>query len=293
MTMNNITVGIYSYKGKKVFDVIDSLLNNKNDNTTVTINLKDQHPMDREDQFKSIIKKYNNSSGSYHHVFWDWIVSPISHKEEILRIAKNEYYLFLSDNILLSQNWDTKLIDFISNKNIILSGNKNINLTNKNLFYLNKNESDIDNFTKTQYINRDFIFGRTSIFKKINLPKYIKYDGEEEILSIRYFMNELDIYAIPSNIYNYCCETSIKNLYTPFQTSHKYNEAISLIKNGYNSFESYDINKLKEFWQYHNFNINKIKKIPFENNDVSYDPNSSKYDKIDGRRFIDKQNTIN
>jgi len=293
MTMNSIGIGIYSYKGKKIFDVIDNLLKNKNENTIITINLKDQHPMDRSEQFKSIIKKYKNVNGSYHHVFWDWITSPITHKQEILRITKNEYYLFLSDNILLSKNWDLELINFINNKNIILSGNKNIKLINKNLFYIDKIENDIDIFTKTQYINRDFIFGRTSIIKTIDLPKYIKYDGEEETLSIKYFISGFDIYAVPTNLYSYCCETSIKNIYTPFQTGHNYNEVVSLMKNGHNLFESYDINKIKEFWQYHNFNINKIKKIPFETNDVNYDPNSAKYDKIDGRRFIDKQNAIN
>jgi hypothetical protein len=293
MTMNSIGIGIYSYKGKKIFDVIDNLLKNKNENTIITINLKDQHPMDRSEQFKSIIKKYKNVNGSYHHVFWDWITSPITHKQEILRITKNEYYLFLSDNILLSKNWDLELINFINNKNIILSGNKNIKLINKNLFYIDKIENDIDIFTKTQYINRDFIFGRTSIIKTIDLPKYIKYDGEEETLSIKYFISGFDIYAVPTNLYSYCCETSIKNIYTPFQTGHNYNEVVSLMKNGHNLFESYDINKIKEFWQYHNFNINKIKKIPFETNDVDYDPNSAKYDKIDGRRFIDKQNAIN
>jgi hypothetical protein len=291
--MNSIGIGIYSYKGKKIFDVIDNLLKNKNENTIITINLKDQHPMDRSEQFKSIIKKYKNVNGSYHHVFWDWITSPITHKQEILRITKNEYYLFLSDNILLSKNWDLELINFINNKNIILSGNKNIKLINKNLFYIDKIENDIDIFTKTQYINRDFIFGRTSIIKTIDLPKYIKYDGEEETLSIKYFISGFDIYAVPTNLYSYCCETSIKNIYTPFQTGHNYNEVVSLMKNGHNLFESYDINKIKEFWQYHNFNINKIKKIPFETNDVDYDPNSAKYDKIDGRRFIDKQNAIN
>jgi hypothetical protein len=293
MTMNSIGIGIYSYKGKKIFDIIDNLLKNKNENTIITINLKDQHPMDRSEQFKGIIKKYKNVNGSYHHVFWDWITSPITHKQEILRITKNEYYLFLSDNILLSKNWDLELINFINNKNIILSGNKNIKLINKNLFYIDKIENDIDIFTKTQYINRDFIFGRTSIIKTIDLPKYIKYDGEEETLSIKYFVSGFDIYAVPTNLYSYCCETSIKNIYTPFQTGHNYNEVVSLMKNGHNLFESHDINKIKEFWQYHNFNINKIKKIPFETNDVNYDPNSAKYDKIDGRRFIDKQNAIN
>lgn len=298
MTMNEITVGIYSYKGKKLFDTVDSLLNNKSNNMKIIINIKDQHPIDRSDSFKEIINKYN-AAGSYHHVFWDWITSPIIHKEEILRIAKTEYYLFLSDNIIFTKDWDLKLINFIKNKNIVLSGNKKIKLSYKNLFYINKQETNINDFTETNYINRDFIFGRTSRFKQIGLPKYIKYDGEEEILSMKYFINNLNIYAVPTETYSYSCETSIKNLYTPFQTGHKYNEAIDLIKRGYNSFESFEpfesleINTIKDFWQYHNIDINKIKKIPFETDDVAYDPNSSKYDKIDGRRFIDKQNTIN
>lgn len=290
--MNEITVGIYSYKGKKLFDTIDSLLINKNNNTKLIVNVKDQHPMDRSDAFRQSINRFS-ATGSYHHIFWDWITSPIIHKEEILRIAKTEYYLFLSDNIIFTKDWDLKLINFIKNKNIILSGNKKIQLNYKNLFYINKEETDINDFTETNYINRDFIFGRTSTFKQIDLPKYIKYDGEEEILSIKYFINNLNIYAVPTKIYEYSCETSIKNLYTPFQTGHKYNEVISLMKNGYNSFESYNIEYIKDFWLYHNIDINKIKKIPFETNDVLYDPNSSKYDKIDGRRFIDKQNTIN
>jgi hypothetical protein len=295
MTMNDITVGIYSYKGKKLFETIEQLVLHKSENTHLTINVKDQHPMDRYENFKDIMNTYNDISGSYHHVFWDWIVSPIAHKEELLRIAKGKYYLFLSDNVSVKKNWDKDLIDHFETNNSIISGCGKIKLKHKNLFYLDVEVEDSDNFTLSNYINRDFIFGTTDIFKRYSMPKYLKYDGEEEVLSLQYFTNNIDIFSAPSDMYSYNCETSIKNIYTPFQTSHYYNKAIRLIKNGQNEFGSV-LSKIRDyalFWDYHKIDVKKIKYLPFENDDVLYNPNGSKYDKIDGRRFIDKQNEIN
>ena len=292
---NNITVGIYSYKGKKLFETIETLILNKSENTNLIINVKDQHPMDRYSNFKEIMNKYPKISGSYHHVFWDWIVSPIAHKEELLRIAKTKYYIFLSDNINVKNNWDLDLINHFEINNGIISGSGKIKLKHKNLFYLDIETEQSENFTLSNYINRDFIFGTTEIFKKYPMPKYLKYDGEQEVLSLQYFTEGINIFSAPSTMYSYNCETSIKNLYTPFQTSHYYNKAIRLMKEGNNEFASILL-KTKQrsmFWDYHKIDIKKIKYLPFENDDVLYNPNGAKYDKIDGRRFIDKQNAIN
>ena len=278
--MNEITISIYSYKGKKLFETIETLIKNCSKETKLVINIKDQHPMNREKIFKEILSR-GNANGAYHHVFWDWIKSPIIHKDELLRVAKTEYHMFLGDNLLLSEDWDKTLIDSLQN-NSIISGKNKLLLDYKNLFYLEKFYLEKKEFTLNNYIDRDMIFSKTKTIKSFELPKFLKYDGEEEFMSIMCYEKALDVYSCPDYLYYYSCPTSIKNLYSTFSTSHNYNVAINIMRENYNFFK-----------KYHNLDISKIKNLPFENNDVLYDPNEAKYDKIDGRRFIDKQNTIN
>lgn len=278
--MNEITISVYSYKGKKLFETIDNLIQNASNDTHLVINIKDQHPMNREKIFKELLVS-RQASGSYHHVFWDWITSPILHKNELLRISKTKYHMFISDNIILDKDWDKKLIENLKDDSVISGKNKTV-LSYSNLFYLNKNSELRQDFTLNNYIDRDLIFTTTKIMKTIALPTYLKYDGEEEVLSLLFYKKNIKVYSSPDSLYYYSCPTSIKNLYSTFSVSHNYNAAIDLMKDNYEFFK-----------KYHNLDISSIKYLPFNTNDVEYNPNESKYDKIDGRRFIDKQNIIN
>ena len=153
---------------------------------------------------------------------------------------------------------------------------------------------DIDNFTKTNYIDRNFIFGNVIMMKNSNLgtfnfPGWLKYHGEEEALSLQYFKDSIDIYAAPENIVKIGRYTTIEdfNYYVPFSKYHNYNELISLFKNNYNNIVGpVDADIVNDFSKYHNFSFSSLENLPFPTNDVNYRITDSSYDRVDGNRFI-------
>lgn len=286
--MNNIELFIYSYKGKNTRAVIDNLIANKSNETNLQIGLADQHPLNREELFKGIPNFY------YHHIFWDWLTNQCEYKYNFIKRSKSTYTMFINDNVMLAKDWDKKLVDFVADSNKVVSGAGKISIDNKNIFYIKKNISNTEEFTLNNFVNRELIFGKTEVLKKSIYPTYVKYNGEEEHLSLSLFCNGTDIYGAPSNIYKTIGDNSIETLYTPFSVDHNYNEVIDLLEYGKNRYSSV-LNRdrtLEDFIDFHGFNFKKLKKLPHEKNDVRYDPESLKMNKIDARRFIDRTKEI-
>ena len=284
--MSDITVVIYSYKGKLLKDVVNNLFINLSNDNSIDIIILDQHPFMRS----NIFEKQNVM---YHHIFWDWIYGPCVYKNNTIKNIKTKYTLLLSDNILLSKNWDTSLINFI-NKDIVISGNHKINLTNNNLFYLSKNEIPDSGFYLNQYIDKSFIFTETQNLLDISYPNYLKYNGEEEALSIKLFTHGKDIYSCPTNLYTKIGENTIETLYVPFSINHNYNEVIDLLNTGQNKFDSILNLKrsIEDFNFYHNNIFKQMKKLPFYTNDVEYSPDNLEFNKIDARKFVARTRAI-
>lgn len=280
MTRIKINVLIYSYKGKFLKDNVKALIANSSGKYDVGIGVIDQHPLDRKDLF---IKEIGVG---YKHIFWDLITNPNSYLYSNTMNSPSDYFLVLGDNILLPQNWDEKLINsYISGT--VLSGQSKIKLKQKNLFYLEKEYIQSDNVEITQYINRDFIFGDRLVMKRLNFPDYIKYNGVEEILSLELFTKGVDIYSMPSNFYSITNISTLETLYVPFSINHNYNEAIDLLQTGKNKFHSV-VNRektIKDFSEYHNFDFMLLNKLPFDTNDVLYDPEKLNFNRVDARRY--------
>ena len=284
---NSITTIIYSYKGKLLLDVIENLLKLSSGKYEIKVIVFDQNPLLRD-------QLLNNNSITYHHIFWDWIHSPLLYKDNVIKNINTKYTMLLSDNVLLSDNWDTKFIDFIDNQNIIISGNHDCKLEQDNLFYLKKNSNDIDNFTLTQYIDRSLIFCHTALIQEITYPNYLKFFGEEEVLSAEFFTFGSDIFACPTKTYTVVGDSTIKNLYVPFSLNHNYNEAIKLVKTGINSFSNLTNKKrsIGDFISFHNNIFKNLKPLPFYTNDVNYHPEQLDFEKIDARRFVARTRAI-
>lgn len=280
MTRIKINVLIYSYKGKFLKDNVKALIANSSGKYDVGIGVIDQHPLDRKDLF---IKEIGVG---YKHIFWDLITNPNSYLYSNTMNSPSDYFLVLGDNILLPQNWDEKLINSYTG-GTILSGQSKIKLKQKNLFYLEKEYIQSDNVEITQYINRDFIFGDRLVMKRLNFPDYIKYNGVEEILSLELFTKGVDIYSMPSNFYSITNISTLETLYVPFSINHNYNEAIDLLQTGKNKFHSV-VNRektIKDFSEYHNFDFMLLNKLPFDTNDVLYDPEKLNFNRVDARRY--------
>ena len=285
--MNDILVLIYSYKGKNLKDVVDNVFKNSSGKRKIKVIVSDQHPLNRRDTFSSI-------DCSYFHIFWDFITSPCHHKNSFIRTNLSKYSLILGDSVMVPKNWDDDLVSLVEENNCVISGSGKTVLGIESLFFLKKENIHSDSFSVTQYIDRDFIFVLTSFLSEVKYPTYLKYNGEEESLSVKIFTKGVDIYSAPSNYYKKVSENLIGEIYVPFSLNHNYNEAISLLQNGSNSFEN--INGLErsveDFNIFHGNIFQHLNNLPFHTNDVEYDPQALSFNKVDARRYLGNTKAI-
>lgn len=271
---NSIDVILYSYKGKKIYDVVSSLI--AHTDSGLFINVIDQHPLNRSYIFN------NFDDIRYRHIFWDYIYSPSGYKYENLNSGQGKYALIISDDIVVQPGWDTKLIDFIDGRKIVVSGQGETSISQDDKFMLARFRKPNSDFTLSNFIDRNFIFGTREALLSAVYPSHLKYYGEEEQYSLDLFRSGVDIYAAPFGFYSDLMFRTIDNLYTPFSKEHNYNSFVDDIKNvaGVGSKRS-----TKEFIDFHKINIDQLHRLPFQNQDVEYDPNSLAFQNVDSRKF--------
>jgi hypothetical protein len=286
--MNDIDVVIYSYKGKLVKDVISSVVANSSGKRKINVVLMDQHPLIREKLFADFPNLY------YNHIFWDIQISPLFYKNDAVNHSKSKYILILGDNVLLNKDWDEELINFVVKTNAVVSGNKKVSISHDSLFYLKKSLTESESFALTNFIDRDFIFFEKDNFKKFAYPTYLKYNGEEEALSLSVFASGTDIYCSPSQTITKVGKSTIEELYVPFSINHNYNEVVQLLHTGSNSFNdgSSWSRSIKDFSDFHGIDFLNINRLPFQTNDVDYDPANMNFNSVDARRFVARTKAI-
>lgn len=278
--MNNIDAIIYSYKGKYIDEVINSIYDHVDN-----IFLIDQHPINRSKSF--------NDKIIYKHIFWDWQISPCIHKKEFIYKSKSKYILILSDNIIMKNGWSKEFTNFIKD-NIVISGSGKHKILKKDLFSIKKDIVFSSNYDLNNIINRDFIFCNKKIFDNVEYPDFIKYNGEEELLSLLMYSNNIKIYSSPSVFSESLGTNSLEHLYVPFSKNHKYNEALMFLQKGNNKLLKTQISKevLENFYNFHNFNFNELLPLPFIDDDVSYNPNQLNFLSVNGKKFTEKTRAI-
>lgn len=275
----DINIYIYSYKGKHLKDVVKNIQDKASKKYSIGIGITDQHPLDRRETFKEL-------GVGYKHLFWDWVTNHSELRFSNALYSNSKYFMLLSDNVMLDENWDEKLIDFCK-PDMIISGNKSVQISAKNLFYVKKDKEEISDWTQTDFIDRDLIFGDRLTMKKLNYPSYLKYNGAEEVLSLDLFTRNIPIYAAPTSMYSLTNEPTMETLYTPFSINHNYNEAIKMFKTGKNCCGSI-LNRdktVEDFSQKHNFDFASLEYLPFDANDVLYDPEKLNFNRVDARRY--------
>ncbi len=287
--MNNISVIIYSYKGKLLKDVVEKLIDNSSNPKMIHVKIIDQHPLKRNKLFEETF------NCTYKHMFWDWQNSPVGYKKTMVDNSNEKYTLFISDNIFVQKDWDLELIEFIKDSKNIVSGNAMIKLEQDGNFFINKIHSASSNFELTQFIDRRFVFGKTSTFTgEMMFPDYLKYRGEEEVMSLELFTSGVDIFSAPSRMYSEIGKNSLDNLYVPFSLNHNYNSAIDMLQTGNNIFGSV-IGRRRSYDDFNNKHeniFNKLSKLPFQTNDVEYDPMDLNFNTVDARRFVARTKAI-
>lgn len=297
----NISVLIYSYKSKNVIETLNNMLEKSSKEYNFFIYWYDQNGLDRSKLLIDLTKS-NQCHGTYISIHWDNIDGSVMYKEKGIRsIDNSEYCLIISPGVSFNKDWDKKLINFIKDKNIIISGNNKIKITKSNLFYIKKENETSDNFLLTRYIDRFFMFGKTNTMRDSRLggysfPIWLKYYGEEELLSLQYFKDSVDIFSCPENIIKSSKYTTLEdfNYYITFSKNHNYNQVLSLFKNGVNEIVGkIDTKIINDFCNFHSFDFSSLEYLPFYAEDVNYDRDKSKYDKIDGNRFLKPIRKVN
>jgi hypothetical protein len=260
---------VFSYKNKNLKACIDQMLLNTQNNIFITV--FDKHNLNRKDLFSEA--KYFQKV-DYKHVFWDELHAPATYKANLPYNSKSKYFLFFSDDIFVSKDWDKKLINFIEKNPGVVSGKGSLELKKKNEFYFDQIRKDFFDFTKTNFVDKNFIFGKTETLLGV-YPTEFKYFGEDEIISLNLFRAGTAIFSCPSEVYKDLKIRTIENEYVPFSLEHNYNKMI----------DEYMVAP-KEFLNLLGVANNMISKLPYSTNDVSYDPDSLKFQNMDGRRFL-------
>ncbi len=277
-----INVIIYSYKNKNLKSVVANLMNNTSNNFHV--NIFDQHPLKRERLFADL------DNYTYYHIFWDHIYTPIRNKADLSKDNEATYTLFLSDDVMVKPNWDIECIDFINNNsNTIISGQGRGTMVAKDKYMVTINREFAENFSLVNYVDRNFLFAKTEDINKISFPIHVKYYGEEEFLSLEFYTNGIDIYSLPSNSYEDLNVRSIENLYTPYSKEHFYNTFIDTINGGelYSGVKYLNASRsVSDFVNFHGIDKLNLKKIPYQYDDVLYDPYQLEFQDTGGERFV-------
>lgn len=286
--MNDIDVFIYSYKGRIIKDVLRSLFNNASGENKINVAFMDQNPIDRGVQLSEEFPI------NYRFMFWDFQKSPIFHKRKALIHSSAQYFMSLSDNVLMSKDWDKKLISLCKDKNIIISGSGKKTLQIRNNFYLDIETEHSDSETLTHIIDRDFIFAHGSVFKKLDYPVYLKYNGEQEVLSLDAYTSGIDVYSAPTSLSSTASERTIEKLYVPFSVNHNYNSALTALQTGFNKYKDFNnrSRSLKDFENAVNINFTDLSFLPFLTDDVAYNPENLDFNSVDARRFVARTKSI-
>jgi hypothetical protein len=266
---------VFSYKNKNLKRAVDQLI--KNTKNPIFVSIVDQNNLDRKETFLSLGYSENVD---YEHVFWDTISSPIEHKERVAEQTTQEYFLQISDDILVKEHWDVALIDFLKNKKAIVSGVGQLSLKKDNLFFFKQDRSFSSNFTESGFIDRNFVFGKTESLKG-TFPSEVKYRGEEELMSLYLYNLGIKVYSAANGLYEDIQSRTIENKYVPFSLNHNYNIAIR-------EYGQAPANFLKLI----NINIDDLYELPYPTNDVSYDPYSMAFQNMDGKKFLENVNSI-
>ena len=278
----------YGYKNKFLKESVLSLINNASNNINLKITVYDQNPLIRDEFFNSI------KDCTYIHIYWDYIVSPMSHINSGFGLQESDYTLISYGRFEMKQDWDVPLIKIAEDSNSVVSGQNQTFLRQRNLFYIERGFGPTTDFSISNYIDKDFMFAKSSLINRLRLPDYLKHEGVNELMSLSYFTSGINIYSAPTGFYKVLGPDTIESTYTTFSKSHGYNEFIRLAKTGKNKHINI-LNRKKtisEFENFHSISFEPLRELPFPIDDVEYRPHEMPFDDVDQKKFMTKVNYI-
>jgi hypothetical protein len=281
MTTNkHVAILIISYKDKNLPEFVSNLKSITKVHHSIEV--FDQHPINHSKEFSEI------EECSYDHQKWDDIAGPTIKRTEKIhnRMHNATHICVMTPDAALKPGWDEKLVEIVDNANIIISGNGEVSVSHGDLFSLKAEYKISDKINKTQFVDKNFIFARAEAFQEIRMPDFLKYAGEDEYWTISFMSQGYDIYSASQDIYVDTKYRSVENTYHTFSSEHNYNTVVDLLHK--NNIREYKIieKAVDEFFSFHGLSPDKINKLPYQTNDVNYNPYNLQMHEVDARRFI-------
>jgi glycosyltransferase involved in cell wall biosynthesis len=265
--MRKLSILLYSYKGKNLKQSVRSIIDNTDSDFEIVV--IDQNSLNRIDSFA-----YDDRI-TYRHVPWDHQYGLGYFHNEFLQSVQAEYVLLLSDEATLSKGWDTALIDYAADRDIVFSGNGQVSISYKDLFSFDVATNTSDSFEITGWVSRHSLFGRLELMNRIEYPISLKYYGYSELCSLEFFRHGIEVCCIPKSLYTDLGTRNLEKYYSPFSLEHNYNLMVDELypdrgvnRDEYLLYENF----LPDFLELHGIK-ERLLKLPYPTNDVDYDPN--------------------
>jgi hypothetical protein len=276
--MKTVSVFVYSYKEKNLYEIIKKNTESFSNDYNFIFYVYDQNNINRSKYFKDL------KSVNYSHVFWDCYFPISKYREEVLS-KESDFFLEISDRVVLNNNFDKDLFSFLEkNENCIVSGNTSSKLLIDKFYVKNISNNYSNEMLETSWIDFSFVaFAKDKLkyFKYFNSHE-LKFYGQDLLMTIISINEGIKVYCAKGSSYELLKEKASK--YTPYSLNHNY-------KKIYDYFNSDLFLKFKNI---HNIELEKMKKINFEVNDVHYivNPRNFNLDVAGTKRFHKNYNSI-
>jgi len=275
--MSTINVVFYGYKSKELPEAVDALILNQSGQNQINVFVFDQTNVMRQNKF---------ANSEYTHVYWDNRRSPFSYLENVLDSSDSDFFLYINGAIRFEKNWDMELVMGHGGRDVVISGNHTIRFVDDNYkFYPKYEKGETNSATITNWITHDFVFMQTHMFKNFpRLSHNLKYLGFEEVFSAYAISRGIQIQCIATPWANKIDEDIFVHDYHPFSLKHGYNSVIEMMRQNKNVFFG-DLTCIDKLKIAVGFNFNKLSYLPFNPDDVLYDP-VMEMDSVGEERFI-------
>jgi hypothetical protein len=269
--MKNIKVFIYSYKNKNLFSALSDIISKESGMHNIKYYIYDQSNIDNG------LKYIDINNVFYHHIYWD-DTSSITHYRKFFLMNSSEYYLELSDKIVLTNSWDDFLIKNITEKNVI-SGKNKISLFYKNIFIEKKYEKTKD-ISLNSFVDFDLVFTKFNNAIAFFQLSTLKDVGQDIYASLLLMNKGIDIFSLPDNFY--FIDDKGQDQYLPYSKYHGYNQIVKKIKE----------TDTEKFDKFHKINLSEMKSMPYQVDDLLSGKISSSLDARSEGRYTSFYNTI-
>jgi hypothetical protein len=175
-------------------------------------------------------------------------------------------------------------------RELIVSGNVDIEFNDEYKFYPSYKKNSIASAKIVNWINQDFIFMNSSMFKEFPSLSNLKYRGMEDIYSLYAAYKDIPIQCIPTA---WCSriDSGIFDVdYIPFATSHNYSQVID-VYNGVKNVFFDDLECVKKISSILNYDFKQLQSPPFGINDPVYSQTMG-IDSMGSERFLKKVRSI-